>query len=581
MSDSSEIKQKTAGPKPIKEYAEKVIKELEREECSDDQNPTYATLELVENGQESTSLKLSNDKLSTDSATPMEIDCSPISKENQGERLGKANGIIEFRAESEITFTPIEKAATITRMNEQVNGTEPTSNLVNLRTLSYDEYMRGTSHEEEVEIDSNDICLISPKKPLQDPLNSEFRNSNNVNSIQITNVRKKNHDSQIVDIYENNVEDSVKMIYDETEKIQAENSEVLMLKATLNQRNAQFDCLQVAYQKTLAENIAMKQELENLKKMMKERDDYESRKKKSASIQTDEPVGKDLEKNTLTAKNGQKKISISSINSAVSSIHHWSESACSPAISIASPDVRNVLNSDESSVFDDTPKKPPRTFSKAFITSSRILQTLSNITQGKTNMNSPLVRDLKHEETQNNQAKTNEDSSTSGTATNPKKRKATDMLEAPPFAQPFKIPHTSATGRKILNQDAGSETLQLNGLASKNENCIENSKETVGEDNNMKKKDLGDGLKYFVYRDDENSKDRSFLIQAEDPGKISNKGTVRECGPYLLGNLEVRMTEVNGTINIWGKEVIISILSNFINKLFCSSQIKFYFINTA
>jgi len=78
--------------------------------------------------------------------------------------------------------------------------------------------------------------------------------------------------------------------------------------------------------------------------------------------------------------------------------------------------------------------------------------------------------------------------------------------------------------------------------------------------------DPEDNVKCFVYREDENSKDRSFLILAEEPEKdkaINEKGRIRECGPYLLGNVEVRMSEINGTINIWGKEVSGLINYNF------------------
>ncbi|XP_033221440.1 probable serine/threonine-protein kinase kinX isoform X2 [Belonocnema kinseyi] len=564
--DSKENRRKSStGSRNIKDYAEKVIKKLEREESPDDENPTYATLEPMENGEEPLTLRLSSDRISTDSNMPMEVDSSSPDKQNREDKVGKTNGIIEFSAESSVTCTPIIKGVSLSH----VNGTESSNDLVNLRTLSYEEYMRGPVPEE-VEVESNDVCLISPEKTSPNL-------KSNANSIKITNVRSNHEiseDYEDDEVYEENLENSVNEVHQSPEKIKAESREISMLRASLNQRNAQFDCLQVAYQKTVEENVAMKLELESLKKVLKEHEKSKSRERKSTSVQTEnqQPAAaaaaaaaaavEEAKMDTLAAGKPDIKLSISSINSAVSSIHQWSESAPSPAISIQSPDVRKALNSDDSSVFENTPKKLPRTFSRAFITSSRILQTLSNITQGKTSISSPL------EKSGESQAQEQEASTSGQTPLNSKKRKATE-LGATAFEQPFKIPHTLGSGsarKKVVSQDSGNETTsQMNGLPSESDECTENGTKDNDDDDddddgerdegNMKKSDLGDGLKYFIYKDDENSKDRSFLIQAEDPGKVPNKGIVRECGPYLLGNLEVRMTEVNGTINIWGKEI--------------------------
>ncbi|XP_051175394.1 MATH and LRR domain-containing protein PFE0570w-like isoform X2 [Leptopilina boulardi] len=553
-------KQIATGGKQIKEYAENVIKKLEQDELCENQVSTYATLERVENPEEQ-SLKLPTKSDSTDMHIPMEVDNSQIN--TKCNKYKKINGIIEFDEESEITCTPILKEElTINQTSEQINGTELTKNVINLRTLSYEEYMRGASQvdeEDEVyvddgrrhddhedddedsgnnddddveedddsEIKSTEICLISPEKTPSDTLNVKQTYTNATDSIKVTNVKLNFNDMKCDEKYKD--KNHIKMINQSTET-KAENVELKKLQTTLTERNIQFENLKIAYQKTLQENFTMKQEIDNLKKTVKKYEEYKSRVTKSTSVQTEKCENENSEK-----INDRNKLSNSDTKS------QWSESGFSPSIS---NDIPKIINTDESkSVFEKT-KNPP--LSRAFITSSRILQTLSNITRKiSTNLD------------QKNQVSFSEDPSSSGTPINSKKRKATEMLGE----QPFKIPHTSGSVRKKINQDS-----QMNGISPENENYTENRNNSEGEkkedeiedeekEDDTTKNDLGENLKYYVYHDEENSKERSFLIQAEETGKIPNKGSVRECGPYLLGNMEVRMTEVNGTINIWGKEI--------------------------
>lgn len=66
-------------------------------------------------------------------------------------------------------------------------------------------------------------------------------------------------------------------------------------------------------------------------------------------------------------------------------------------------------------------------------------------------------------------------------------------------------------------------------------------------------------MKCMIYKETENSAERSFVIEVQDPSHDEEKTDTqvnRKCGPYLIGNLEIMMSEFNGTINVWGKEVI-------------------------
>ncbi|XP_043463126.1 probable serine/threonine-protein kinase kinX [Leptopilina heterotoma] len=591
-----------AGGKQIKEYAKNVIQKLEQDELDENKVPKYATLKAVENVEKRESLKLPSKGISTDMHIPMEVEHSHIKK--QSNNYKKINGIIDFDEESEITCTPIIKEDEVSarQTNEQLNGNELSKNVINLRTLSYEEYMRGTSQvdeendvyvedcgrgreerddeedsgnndeeedDDDAEVKSNEICLISPEKTSCDTIVSKQSCVNTSDSIKIKSIKSNFHDE--ISVYKD--KNHIKMINQATETIKVDNSEFKKLQVTLTERNTQFESLKVAYQKTLQENLAMRQELDSLKKMLKKYEEYQNRETKSASIQTER--FENLDSQNLNEMEKKDKNLSSTATSAASSIQQWTESGFSPSISIAPPDVRKAVNSDDSTVFEKTSKQPPHTLSQAFITSSRILRTLSNITQKKWNADSSFTQDQAA-------AAFSEGPSSSGTPLNSKKRKAAEMLGAPTIEQPFKIPHTSISARKKINQDSSNETSQMNGLSSQNENYSENRKngdgaekeEEVEGEEDPAKKDLGDNLKYYVYQDEENSKERSFLIQAEETGKIPSKGIVRECGPYLLGNLEVRMTEVNGTINIWGKEINVDSTEEEFNSSGKSADLK-------
>ncbi|XP_015430039.1 PREDICTED: stress response protein NST1-like isoform X1 [Dufourea novaeangliae] len=472
-------------------------------------------------------------------------------------KLPETNKVIKDYAEKAIKDLQREEN------NEAVNGHQQAPTVFNLRTLSYEEYMHGTPNSGQKEDTKEQRHKTQEKTSEPETYNDteminiqEMENSNTSCALKIENVK------------------SIRVMQDESEslnfaKTNTENMEIMQLKAQLTQKDAQFHNLRNAYQKTLAENIKMKQELDALKKSLAK---YENESKvcetKIAAVQTETTVDTTSKpKIIVTTVDTNNKMSTSSVASTISSIDHWADSACSPAISIKPPDVTPILNSDDSMILTDgTPRKLPYPLSRTFITSSRILQTLSNITQGKTKVESPLVRNSKKRtnETSLNHLSNLEYNSPMHASTS-KKRKATDMLGASTFVQPFKIPHTAMSSE---NKDTSATNVVFKYSEEHPNKKAEQSQDTSMNKNNEdsvpleteaeETNDLDEDVKCFVYRDNENSKNKSFLIQAEEPTKDAmenDKNRIQECGPYLLGNLEVRMSEINGTISIWGKEV--------------------------
>lgn len=573
--DTDQLKA-TVTNKVIKDYAEKAIKDLQREENDEDGNSVYNTAQIVENGDNN---KI-NIRITENQYTHIQKDtemnkCSDIQNEKRAsgsdDKLEKQNGSVDVKtcnveyqntSDGKLKFNNIDQPSL-------VNGHQQAPTLFNLRTLSYEEYMHGTSNTGQKEE------LTVQRHKIQEKANEP----ETYNEVEMMNVQEIENSNTSCPLKIENVK-SIRTTQDESENLNftkvnasegttAENIEVKQLKAQLSQKDAQFHNLQNAYQKTLAENMKMKLELDALKESLaKYENENKTCKMKIASVQTEtivEPVT-----NSKTIENSgetSNKISSSSVASTISSIDHWADSACSPAISIKPPDLTTILNSDDSLVLTDgTPRKLALPLSRAFITSSRILQTLSNITKGKTKVESPLVKNSKKRTNENSTDQLNLDYNSPLHTSSSKKRKATDMLGSSTFIQPYKIPHTTIESEKKNHTDIVDSKFkysevhtnvkteqQQNGPVNKS---IDNSLPT--ENQTEETNDQDDSVKCFIYREHENSLNRSFLIQAEEPtkDKLDNeKNHIQECGPYLLGNLEVRMSEINGTISVWGKEV--------------------------
>ncbi|CAK9797491.1 hypothetical protein ANTQUA_LOCUS1189 [Anthophora quadrimaculata] len=565
--DTEQLKVKVTN-KTIKDYAEKAIKDLQREE-NEDGDSNCDTGQIVENGGNNKASNKGNEGQYKHVRKDAEYNDIQSEKraQNCDDKLEKRNGSVDVNKHHIEYQNTTDRNVKFGNANQPslVNGHQQTPTFINLRTLSYEEYLHDTSNTEQGE--------ESEEKP-------EKNESEEYNDAEMINAQEIDNSNTSCPLKIENVK-SIRITQDESEnltfakispasiRMNTENTEIIQLKAQLTKKDEQFHNLRDAYRKTLTENMKMKQELDALKKSLAK---YEGESKtcetKIASVQTEAIVESTSNKGTTSSGETNNKMSTSSVASTVSSGDQWAESAYSPAISIKPPDLTPILNSDDSIVLTDgtTPRKIAHPISRTFITSSRILQTLSNITQGKTKVESPLVKDT-------NQKRLNENSdqllnlayNSSIHASSSKKRKATEMLGPSTFIQPFKIPHTSVEmeGKnstdttevtfKRSEENANSKSEQ-EAKTSVNKNDDSNSVETKMEETD----DHEDSVKCFVYRDDENSKNRSFLIQAEEPTKnrlSDEKNRTQECGPYLLGNLEVRMSEINGTISVWGKEI--------------------------
>lgn len=558
--------------KTIKDYAEKVIKDLQLEENSKDGNSIYnAAAGIVENGEiAKIDLKLTENQYKhIQRDVEMENYCDDVENENYVQKpdskLEKRNGSVNAHAQY---HSPSDRSR-FNNANEPglLNGHQQTPTLLNLRTLSYEEYMHGTSNTGQKE----DPAKRSHKMEGENHEITEYADA------EIINVPEIDQGDPSYHLKIENVK-SIRLPSDDSsnfakvnqlDRKNTDNAEVILLQTQINQKTAQINTLRDAYQRTLSENLKMKQELDALKKSLaKYEQQNNSDERKVAAVQTEDVEPAVNQKAVADAMRTDNKISTSSVASTLSSVDVWADSACSPAISIKPPDLTTVLNSDDSMVLTNgTPRKTLRPLSRAFITSSRILQTLSSITQGKAKAESPLAQSSKKRSSENSADELlNLDDNSPIYASSSKKRKATEMLGTSTYVQPFKIPHTATESERTENasgnefkypEEPGKIKLEeqenpVDADASQTENssCAEGK----AEEND----DQDGSVKCFVYRDDENCKNQSFLIQAEEPTKdqpSNGKGRIQECGPYLLGNLEVRMSEINGTISIWGKEV--------------------------
>ncbi|XP_033183728.1 uncharacterized protein LOC117153628 isoform X2 [Bombus vancouverensis nearcticus] len=555
--------------KTIKDYAEKAIQNLQRDEAEND-NLIYNTAQILENGENN---KTSNRIIENDYKhirKDTEYNDIPNEKrvQNSDDKLEKRNGSVDVNIHHIEYQNALNRNMRFGSINQPslINGHQTTPTFINLRTLSYEEYMHNASNMEQGEElpEQRQEKMNETEIYNEAEMISSQEIDNNINCpLKIANVKS-------IRIIQDEPENLNFTKINATNRINAENTEIIELKTQLNEKDAQFINLRDAYQKVLAENIKMKQELDNLKKSLaKYEDQNKTCEMKTAFVQTETVSESTSNQDTVTSGEANNKISTSSVASTASSTDQWADSAYSPAISIKLPDLTPILNSDDSIILTDgnTPRKLAHPLSRTFITSSRILQTLSNITQGKTKVESPLVRNMKKRLNENSTDQiSNIEYNSPIHASSSKKRKATEMLDTSTSVQPFKIPHTTVESERKNSTDTTDVEFKYSEehATSKSEQIEDTSVNkdingsTSAENKIQQTDDHEDSVKCFIYREDENSKNRSFLIQAEEPikdGLDNEKNRIQECGPYLLGNLEVRMSEINGTISVWGKEV--------------------------
>ncbi|XP_011299641.1 uncharacterized protein [Fopius arisanus] len=485
----------------LKSYMESNMKHMTVEDPTRAEDMT-ANRHLVGNGADVISVDTGeNLKKSHDNTIPMEVDKENEIHEDKLHRQSdkKSNGVL-IDYTTTVDSKPLLNTKGYQEQNHETltNGKDDVQQIMNCQSVSYEDFLEGNFERNQGQ------KTDTQKKKLLDPLElPALENSSTApDPLKIQQVET--------------ISETVVI----TEKHSAEDSAISLLKAQLNKKMVECDEIKEAYKKVVNKNFQLKndynllvdrnvqleKELSELRKTLAQyhkgdKEDKQSKEMRVAEVQT-EALPAVFDKSAVShLKVPQQKISNSSIASGPSSMEQWTDSNCSPSVSLKPPNVGSILNSDESFCLG-TPRKANRPLSQAFYTSSRILQTLANITQGKPD------------------------------------------------------PANPNTGvRKSNHPDAGDKTTM--DQTSSSRNSLKNNGNKPDDDVNVEEIDMKDGIKCYVYKEDEDSKERSFLLQAEEITKLDNNGgtTVRECGPFLLANLEVRMSEANGTLNIWGREI--------------------------
>ncbi|XP_012532399.1 kinesin-related protein 4 [Monomorium pharaonis] len=603
----------TVTNKTIKDYAERTIKELEIAETCDSSvdKVSYNTLAtpIILNGQDNKNCleSIQEESIQNEVKTNVPFESTQNERDflNTDNKMQKQNGTIEVK-QLKLNYSnreiPQEFGGVVQPSLIQNGHQEVPTVLYNLRTLSYEEYMHGTP------VSSQKINLNRNTHVEQEHVQPEGYNNTDLMEISTDNdedtcpLKIENIKSieTMSDEVKNNEQITFSKTNEEFNKTTLDTSEVITLRKKLTQKTVEYNNLLETYQKQLMENLKMKQDLDKLRKTLtKYEKENKPREQKIASVQTDiidsapdQHQHRD-KKEPTTVKQSNNKISGNSVASTLSSIDQWSSSACNLSISMKPPEVTKTLHSDDSMVLiDGTPGKTTRSLSREFITSSRIIQTLSNLTQGKTKPES-LIQNSKKRSSENEEMDIqNDDSSYQYQPSSSKKRKIVDFLRPSNFLQPFntaeshpklnETPKTESQFKNLCDSIIKNVDLQANSSNTNVESPFKilcdtlvknvdlqantsntNANQLGAATSTMESKmettdDPEDNVKCFVYREDESSKERSFLILAEVPENnktINDKGRLRECGPYLIGNVEVRMSEVNGTLHIWGQEL--------------------------
>ncbi|XP_046735372.1 uncharacterized protein LOC124404922 isoform X2 [Diprion similis] len=579
----NEYDRNTRGRKSIKGYAEQVLKDLEvREQLTKEEG-----LALTNEDESNCAVRENQND------SPVKVVAKNVNREHPQKdiimnEMSVANDIVKVKKPNmngellsdHLKNIRIPKQITV---NYVFNGQTQGQNIMDVRSIGYDEYMRGSSNSS---TDKNLVHVESNEKP---PCNEMTEHK----KMQITNVHSEAPTTGMAIKNVQSVKETPMEVVEHQEDIETvasvktdekNNAETLaqlaLVQTQLNQKTTQCKEIREAYEKTLSENFELKQELEELKKTLSKlsANQKPTLQLVAVAIQTDPPPN--CEKiETIPSANActNPKLSTSSMGSAISYNTQWTESAGSLPASNGSirplPNLTPLSNAEDSFIgVSETPPRPPHQPSHAFQTSSKIIRMLSNITRRKSKTDDNVTGNSNMANIFGTGCSTSGVSSFSTPINNrgSNKRKATEMPDNTNFLQPPKIPHT-AGGYNRLHRRTKSEFkypgdyVKINSqpfVPQSNDanRPLENLEYPPKENDAVE--DPDSGVKCFTYREDENSLETSFLIQAEDEtksqdGKDGERAApvVRECGPYLLGNVEVRMTEINGTINIWGKEV--------------------------
>lgn len=581
----------TVTNKTIKDYAQRTIKELEIAETCEEDKITYSVSPIILNGQDNKNGLEPIHEQSTQNEIQINTSCESSQNEkspvNITDKMQKQNGTVEVK---QLKFNFDEEIPHYENAMQQSlipNGHQEISTvLYDLRTLSYEEYMHGVPNSEKIDLNKN--AHIEQKHIQPETYNNaelmdvSIDNDDTACPLKIENIKSIKTD----EVKNNNEQVNSDKVNEEFSKTALNTSEITALKNQLEQKDEKYAKLFNKFRIQIMENLKLKYKIDELtESLIKFEKKDKPLEQKVASIQTDIIIDTATEKHqdqakSTNVKQPNNKVLGNSVASTLSSIDQWSDSACNLSISMKPPEVAKTLHSDDSIILTNaTPAKTTRSLSRTFITSSRILQTLSNITQGKTKFESPLVQNSKRRLSENTAMELQNDDGSCQTVnsscrpSSSKKRKIADTLQTPNFLS-YKSFQSATESHLKLNEtlndsqlkhpcDSVNEKMESQKNSSNiNTNQLGGTATSTAESITETADDQEDNVKCFVYHENENSKDHSFLIIAKEPGKDKavNNEKRREGGPYIVGNIEVRMSEINGTINIWGKEV-----SNFIN----------------
>ncbi|XP_063974672.1 probable serine/threonine-protein kinase kinX isoform X2 [Diachasmimorpha longicaudata] len=483
----------------LKSYMENNMKHMIVEDPTRAEDMTV-NRHLVENGAEIISVDTGETlKKSYDTTMVMEVDkeneICPDKHQHQLDKKPNGVMIVDYPG-----LSPVEPKPSVNLKDNQevkvetlTNGKDEMKQITNCQSVSYEDFIKGN-------FDGNqDQKTEKQRKPPSDPLELTAIIQENMSAApSALKIQQGEPISQEIVISTRNP---------------TENPAVVLLKAQLNKKVVECDGIKEDYKRIVNKNfqlrndynlmadknLQLEKKLSDLTKTLAQYQKEKTKEMRAVEVQT-EPLSTVIDKSLVVSqpKVEQEKMSnnsFRSIGSGPSSIEQWTDSNCSPSISLKPPNVGSILNSDDSLCLGTPPKTTPRPISQAFYTSSRILQTLANITQGKSDPANP-----------------------------------------------------NTGGRRNNAPDAGDKTTVESPASHKNDG-------NKRDEDDVEEIEVNDGIKCYVYKEDMDSKERSFLLQAEETNKIGNNGVVRECGPFLLANLEVRMSEANGTLNIWGREI--------------------------
>ncbi|CAD6208500.1 GSCOCG00010500001-RA-CDS [Cotesia congregata] len=502
--------------------------------------------------------------------------------------VDKVNGVIEHSNDIEKVYQKDEEEID---QPENLSENNPLA-ILSVQTLTSEEFASNSYREvnegeidnfvennieketEEITVDPLNILQINSQSIGGQELSEEMSEESLVKQEYENTVRelmyqleKKNSDcAQIGQDYQNAVRENLGMKTEMENLRKALEYQQEIQRQHLQQLQQQQQTVLEQQQKIKSQEKKMREQQEQIQtqqqlleeqRMLVEQEKAKNVKKvESVAIQTDDPPKTMVHSSTKTnLVPPSSNESTFSTGLTISAIEQWTDSESSPMVSLKPPNVDHLLNSVTSdsganSEANTTEKKSstatttPRSASRAVLTTTRIIETLARMTPGKLNGSdsqgqskdpiNPLIMK----------------------ANNCKKRKASESFgTADNGPQPFKIPTIIINDEKKFNSNSDTDAAVKSSGASQSAASQSGFDKKAGQ--HLNDGEDKDDVKCIIWHEDEVTKQRSCLIQANVPPDESakTKGKLRQCGPYLLGNVEVRISEANGTLNIWGKEL--------------------------